>query len=37
MRVRVDEAGQRKPAGQFLRIARSGNHTFARKAVQEYP
>ena len=37
MRVRVDKPGQREPAGQFLRVARAGNHTFARKAVQEYP
>jgi hypothetical protein len=37
MRMRVDKAGQRKPAGQFLRIARARYYAFARKAVQEYP
>jgi hypothetical protein len=37
MRMRIDKPGQRKPAGQFLRIARSRYHAFARKAVQEYP
>jgi hypothetical protein len=37
MRVRIDKPGQRIPARQFLRIARSRHHTFARKAVQECP
>ena len=35
--VRVDEPGDRIPAGQLLRLARSCNHTVARKAVSECP
>jgi hypothetical protein len=37
MRVRIDEPGQREPAGQFLQVTRAGNHAFAGKAVQEHP
>jgi hypothetical protein len=37
VRVRVDEPGQRVPAGQLLRLARPGNHPVARKAVKERP
>ena len=33
VRVRVDQPGQRIPAGQFLVLARSGNHALAREAV----
>jgi hypothetical protein len=35
MRVRIDKPGQRVPARQFLRLARSGHYAIARKAVQE--
>jgi hypothetical protein len=37
MRVRIDKPGQRIPARQFLRIARSRHHTFARKPSGNAP